>query len=254
MSVQLESINLTSSLPDPVDRQRQAFAINVRNLLSDDECMSLISKAEHVGFSSQLEQDRTLRQGCRCMIDDHQIATLLFERLKDLIPTTWIPGHCARGLVNTHLCKIQHSNGLKLVLSGVNERMRLLRYSSGNFFHAHIDGFYIRPNQNSHPNATIYSERGVITIQIYLTSNYIGGTTRFVHPDCPSVRRYGYCNGVPKCDSNLCLDPPYRSNGDAIVFQHDIAHQGSPVRDGIKFTCRTELMFTPQLDKEDVND
>ena len=51
----------------------------------------------------------------------------------------------------------------------------------------------------------------------------------------------GACPGV-RCPEGLCKDPDV-SAGDAVVFQHDLWHQGSELLAGQKETCRTEVMI-----------
>merc|ERR1712228_951600 len=85
--------------------------------------------------------------------------------------------------------------------------------------------------------APLDQSRGVLTVQIYTnTEDYAGGSTRFIHPDC----KHDQCRSF-NCE--LCLDPPTVTS-DALVFQHDILHQGSELEaGGPKYACRTEVMY-----------
>ena len=54
---------------------------------------------------------------------------------------------------------------------GLNERLRFLKYNDGDFFLAHYDGAYERPDG---------SQRSKITLQLYLNGGFEGGETTFL--------------------------------------------------------------------------
>eukprot|EP01006_Ploeotia_vitrea_P016689 TRINITY_DN4750_c0_g1_i1.p3 TRINITY_DN4750_c0_g1~~TRINITY_DN4750_c0_g1_i1.p3 ORF type:complete len:181 (-),score=26.13 TRINITY_DN4750_c0_g1_i1:54-596(-) len=171
------------------------------------------------------------------MIDDPSMVDSLFQRLKDKVPLTWDPADCCQGPVNTAFCRLQADKGIKLHLKGLNERLRFLKYSEGQYFNAHIDGFFVRDGPDR-----LNEDRGVLTVQIYLNDDYTGGATRFLHPSCPFVNVVGFCPGK-ECEKQLCKHKNNVQPGDAIIFQHDLAHQGSAIMSGTKYTCRTEAMY-----------
>lgn len=100
---------------------------------------------------------------------------------------------------------------------GLNEQLKFLRYHPGQKFVAHYDGAFCRPDT---PNKTC------LTVQLYLsTDKIVGGSTRF-------VGAFGE-NGVS------CSPSP----GMALVFQHNILHEGEEVKDGVKYTIRTDVEY-----------
>lgn len=108
-------------------------------------------------------------------------------------------------------------------LSGLNERLRFLCYTPGQIFEEHKDGQYVRPP--GHPQA---GERSHITVQLYLhdvPANHGGATTFF--PSSKDPVRY-----QPKV-------------GSVLMFTQDLPHEGSLVEQGIKYTLRTEVMYSP---------
>lgn len=230
--------DLRDWLPDDEDRARGAFAIAVKSLLTPEECQQLKQAAELVGYSSNLEQERGLRQGRRAMADDPALAARILERLTPFLPQTWDMANCSRGNVNTGLCQAQR--GESFALAGINERFRFLSYGVGEYFNAHVDGYFVR---EVHGVPVTRCDRGVITVQMYLDGGYRGGSTRFLHPHCSHMRQQGFCPGEA-CPNGLCKDPPV-GPGDAVVFQHDIWHQGSALLEGMKTACRTEVMYGP---------
>mmetsp|Transcript_23142 Transcript_23142/g.32349 ORF Transcript_23142/g.32349 Transcript_23142/m.32349 type:complete len:259 (+) Transcript_23142:113-889(+) len=229
---EIRCIDLSPQLPDKKDRERRAFAIVLKNVLCPSERKYIIESSESRGFSIQLEQDMVTRNGARSMFDDEEFAKSIFERIRIFLPETWNTKQCSRAPVNVDLCRQQH--GLKLTLDGLNERFRCLKYSKGQCFRQHYDGYFVRPDSDT---PFLHRSRGILTVQIYTnTTDYVGGSTRFIHPNC----KHNKCRSL---FCKLCLDPP-TSSGDILIFQHDLLHQGSEiVKGGPKYACRTEVMY-----------
>jgi hypothetical protein len=94
---------------------------------------------------------------------------------------------------------------------GVNERFRCYRYEPGQRFARHYDGAYAR-------SAT---ERSELTLMVYLNEGFTGGTTAF-H------------------DFNVEATP---RTGAALLFQHQLLHEGCVVRAGVKYVLRSDVMY-----------
>jgi hypothetical protein len=109
-------------------------------------------------------------------------------------------------------------------LRELNERLRFLCYTPGQSFEPHFDGMYQRPR--GHPRA---GDRSKITIQLYLhdVPEHCGGATRFITGGSDSVKHQ------PEA-------------GSVLLFTQDLEHEGSLVREGIKYTLRTEAMYAPR--------
>ena len=103
-------------------------------------------------------------------------------------------------------------NGAAMALHSVNPRMRVLRYGPGDYFRRHKDGVYVSPSR----------ELGVRTLLVYLSrpTEYVGGET--------VVDGYGAVRG---------------GLGEAVVFDHDLVHEGAPVQSGVKIVLRTDIMY-----------
>jgi len=99
--------------------------------------------------------------------------------------------------------------------SGLNERFRYYRYRVGQRFAQHRDGSYER-------SAT---EMSWMTLLVYLNDGFEGGATRFDLAGMPEAVRV-----VPEA-------------GMALLFLHDRLHEGEPVRQGVKYVLRTDVMF-----------
>ncbi|XP_048242162.1 uncharacterized protein LOC124137987 isoform X2 [Haliotis rufescens] len=115
---------------------------------------------------------------------------------------------------------------------GLNERLRFLRYEPGEYFRIHKDGIYTRKNM----------ERSYITVQMYLNEGFQGGCTTFFSSDA------------------LQKVPVVPKKGSALIFQHDILHEGSEVMEGLKYAIRTDVMYSaerltdsPEFSEDEVN-
>jgi prolyl 4-hydroxylase len=98
---------------------------------------------------------------------------------------------------------------------GLNELFRFYKYQAGQEFKRHRDQSYIRND----------IEASYYTFMIYLNDNYEGGETTF---------------------NNLTIQP---KQGTALIFLHDLEHEGSSVRQGIKYVLRTDIMFRLEEEK-----
>ena len=92
---------------------------------------------------------------------------------------------------------------------GLNELFRVYKYQEGQEFKRHRDQSYIRSN----------GEASYYTFMIYLNQDYEGGETIF---------------------GDLSIEP---KQGMALVFLHNLEHEGSPVKRGIKYVLRSDVMF-----------
>lgn len=99
---------------------------------------------------------------------------------------------------------------------GLNERLRFYRYTPGQRFSWHFDGSFVRPN----------GERSMLTFMIYLNEGYEGGETRF--------------------ESSSVLG----KLGMALLFEHELLHEGAEVTSGVKYVLRSDVMYGPHARKQ----
>jgi len=92
---------------------------------------------------------------------------------------------------------------------GLNERFRFYRYEPGQQFKYHQDGSFERPN----------GEKSQLTFMVYLNEDFEGGETRF---------------------NEVCIAP---RTGMALVFRHDLLHEGATVQRGQKYVLRSDVMY-----------
>jgi prolyl 4-hydroxylase len=94
---------------------------------------------------------------------------------------------------------------------GLNERFRVYRYEPGQYFRWHSDGAFRRS----------WQEASLLTCMVYLNDEGLeGGATEF--SDFERV--------LPE-------------TGKVLLFDHPLMHQGAPVRRGVKYVLRTDVMY-----------
>jgi hypothetical protein len=170
--------------------------------LTAEECKQLIEASERSGYTEALLNigdnqeilDTSYRKSSRFIIDDKLFMSKLWSRICDHIPVTF---------KSQKVC-------------GLNERLRFLRYDSGDYFKPHYDGRYLKPDG---------SEFSLITIQIYLNEDFSGGETTFLSKST---------------DDRLEVVP---KTGMILIFDQTLYHEGSELIDGRKYTIRTDVMF-----------
>jgi WD40 repeat protein len=168
------------------------------------ECLSLIRRAQSVGYSkASLYYPPSYRNNERLVIDDHEFADRVFRRVRGQLPQI-----------------ITDPDRTQWKLVGINERFRLCRYESGQFFKIHRDGVY-------HRNDKIQSK---LTFMVYLNGReeFDGGLTRFFESRDPQSQV-------------IASIPPLA--GSLIYFDHDLWHDGQELLSGEKFIMRSDILY-----------
>ena len=184
------------------------FVLKISDVFSAAECSAVIAIAETTGFvraSFFTDKDGTehyseIRKSDRCILDSKPFAAELFRRLYSHLPA--------------------EINGCKVV--GVNERLRVLKYSPGDEFKLHSDGCYISPIDGSY---------SVLTILLYLNEGYEGGFTTFLDTNS------AYVELLPHVGMVSLQDQP-------------LLHLVPPLKKGVKYVLRTEVMYAAPSCKE----
>uniref|UniRef100_A0A7S0C5A9 Fe2OG dioxygenase domain-containing protein n=1 Tax=Proboscia inermis TaxID=420281 RepID=A0A7S0C5A9_9STRA len=203
---------VVSDINLPGKKNANSLCGSVDGVLSDAECETIIKRAEGMGFMSAMMNGGEgeifrpeVQKSGRCIIDDVDFANVIFNRIKNCLPSVIINGW-----------------GLECDLVGLNERMHVLRYDNGEYFAPHQDGSYSK-NSNT---------RSFLTVVVYLNSggglDFEGGTSNFVSP-------YETENSVTKF-------VPKR--GGVLAFDHSLLHEGAAVVRGTKYCIRTDVMYT----------
>lgn len=169
------------------------------SFISQEECEALIDLSNALGFAdATIEGEWNAPRGffvsngrhnSRTAIDDFELADALWQRVKGIVPK-----------------KIDNKS-----VVGLNERLRFYRYTSGQRFAAHTDGYFIRSE----------IERSLLTLILYLNEEFTGGETFFLN-------------------SETLVAP---QTGKALVFAHQLWHAGLPVKSGTKYILRTDVIY-----------
>jgi prolyl 4-hydroxylase len=177
------------SIKIPMRFETEPLLWTVDDVYTEAECRNFIDLIEQ--SSPALATNNPLyRDQDRVIKDDPEIAEELFRRLRPHLP--------------------EQIDRLRLV--GLNERLRMYRYRSGQRFEPHMDHWY-RPSENQ---ITLH------TVLVYFNGDFEGGETRFQEQIEQTV--------VPK-------------RGMAAIFQHKIRHEGCPVRRGMKYAMRSDVIY-----------
>ncbi|KAF9907674.1 hypothetical protein EC991_010706 [Linnemannia zychae] len=169
------------------------------------------------------------RDGKRCIIDDREFARQLWERIKAHVPPVW--------------------EGRPVV--GMNERLRFLKYYPNDQFAPHMDGEYRRTDGSG--------EVTKVTVQFYLNGEgeieqggdglgLKGGETSFLS----ETYRFGGGGGDKKKGGKAQKDEGEDKvavtcrTGQALIFQHDLVHEGSRVLQGVKYVVRGDILYGPR--------
>ena len=169
----------------------------IEDLLDETQCAGIRAWAEArqweheapISTASGFVRRTAVRNNDRLIVDDHDWAAALWSRVEHAFP---LIADCPP--------------------VGLNERFRFYRYRPGQYFKAHYDGYYARPEG---------SARSVFTLMLYLSDVEAGGGTRF-H------------------DARGTVTP---REGMACGFVHDQLHAGEPVLQGEKWVLRTDVMY-----------
>jgi predicted 2-oxoglutarate/Fe(II)-dependent dioxygenase YbiX len=94
---------------------------------------------------------------------------------------------------------------------GINQRVRFYRYDPAQYFGGHVDGVFRRGN----------GEESRLTLMVYLNDDVTGGETAF---------------------ADTVIVP---STGLALLFRHELFHEGRPVTAGVKHVLRSDVMYGP---------
>lgn len=181
----------------------------IPSLFSKAECEELLNTDIKNSFQKAISNYPTYyRNNDRFVMDNDILANQLFEKVKPYLPET----------IETNSV-IQAENGV-WHLKELNNRLRFCKYSANQYFHRHLDGVHYR-------NDTTQSK---LTFMIYLNSatEFEGGRTLFFKTKETNEIWASY---IPK-------------QGDLIVFDHNVWHEGEVLTQGEKFVLRSDILYS----------
>lgn len=171
-----------------------SFLYLVEDFFTPTECDDLILWSEQKGYEDAKVQVygkevmlKAVRNNSRITFVDHDLADRLWEKFKPF---------AVERFANSRVL-------------GFNEMFRFYKYEPGQRFKRHIDGSYVRNEE----------EASYFTFMIYLNDDFEGGHTSFQHHEVK-----------PK-------------KGTALVFYHGMKHTGEEIITGTKYVLRTDVMY-----------
>ena len=200
------------------------FALVLDNIIPESLLLEIEKLASESGYEEALlntgnvKQEQGVKDGARkskrAVFRSQECAKRIWDIVKEFLPPVEeVPGPRWKGWSP----------------ATVNPVLRVLSYSSDDFFEVHQDGSY-------------QSEDGMksfLTLQVYLNNgggrDFKGGGTRFFIPppkDSP--------------DGAITTADVVPVKGRVLIFQHNLWHEGERVvpESGTKRVLRTEIMFT----------
>jgi predicted 2-oxoglutarate/Fe(II)-dependent dioxygenase YbiX len=169
--------------------------ILVEDFFTPEECKELIAQSEQMGYEEAMVQMngsqvmmKNVRDNSRMMFKDHALADRIWKRAEPF---------CVK--------KLGFWDAI-----GLNEMFRVYKYEVGQKFKMHMDGSYVRNNE----------EQSFYTLMIYLNEDFEGGSTLFRQHEVK-----------PK-------------TGAALIFLHKLRHEGQELKSGVKYVLRTDIMYS----------
>jgi WD40 repeat protein len=190
-------------LPDP-----DQLCFVIPQLFTQSECETILNEDTKKSFQKAISNYPTYyRNNDRLVVDNQLLADLLFKKIKDYLPQQI---EIKSG--------IENEKGL-WSLSELNNRFRFCRYSANQYFHRHLDGVHYRST----------TEQSKLTFMLYLNdaSEFKGGRTLFFKSKDSTELWASY---IPR-------------QGDLIVFDHNIWHEGEELTQGEKYVLRSDILY-----------
>ena len=208
-------------------------AIVVHNVLSTVECASVMNFMQrHQEEMVPAGSTPSYRNNTRVIVSCEAVAGVVASRV---LPVLTMLGEDKKIVTNANRGEyLQNGMGMDGVwtASRINPCFRLCKYLPLGHFAPHFDGdFVVNP----------LTERSLKTFMIYLNDDYGAGSTNFLSP-----HEIYFDNERKIYASNPDhVKVRYKARqGDAIVFDHKLLHEGAQVTDGQKYIMRSDLVYT----------
>ncbi|KAJ5201640.1 uncharacterized protein N7498_006303 [Penicillium cinerascens] len=272
-------IDFATTTP-PIAAFKNNFAAVIDNFMSASECTELLRLAEestpdsskweramiNAGNGKQIMSVDTRKSG-RIIWDSSEIAARLLDRLLPYMREFDIENvknqPRVTGLGPARRGEVMH-------LSRLNERLRFLRYDGGDYFRPHWDGCYVTPDGK---------EKSLFTIHLYLNGEGEQDMNELmseieraekrrllfvqdgkmdlmdIQDDADKDEEVKSSEGPLLGGATSFMDSyktkdavrVFPKTGSVLIFQQrDLLHGGDDVFRGVKYTVRTDVMYTTQ--------
>uniref|UniRef100_A0A0G4HRF1 Fe2OG dioxygenase domain-containing protein n=1 Tax=Chromera velia CCMP2878 TaxID=1169474 RepID=A0A0G4HRF1_9ALVE len=231
-----EMVNFVSNPSPPVVEEIEAGSVFlVHNLLSKEECASLIAACKEMNLAKT--GSRKYRDCKRLVAKATAVSEILFNRIRHL--PLFSPLEVDPSDRTFHQPLFEGVAGRWTAL-GLNDVLRVCLYDPEGHFSPHFDGEFRRSD----------TERSLRTFMLYLNDvdDTEGGATKFLSTATgdeddleltfnPSEDRY---QAAPSATVRFSVPP---RAGTAIIFNHRMLHEGAVLRSGEKWILRSDIMY-----------
>ncbi|KAI0130464.1 hypothetical protein BJ170DRAFT_681911 [Xylariales sp. AK1849] len=201
-----------------------SFAIVIDNVLTIEECQSLLSLVEPADgtpwpaaglstYDGGEVQDTEFRKCGRIIYRSPELADSLLKRIMPFLPPQVVSLKDSPEITGPN----PMLNNEPWKISRLRKDLRFLKYEPGGFFKPHCDSMLTD------------MKRSFLTVHLYLNDEGLeGGATSFLISTEP---HYQDVKVNPKA-------------GSVLVFQQrDMYHEGCEVTKGVKYTVRTDVLY-----------
>lgn len=282
-AAKVHRIDFETTTP-PIPAYKNNFAAVIDNVLSPEECKELLHLAEqstpesskweramiNAGNGRQVMSVESRKSG-RIIWDTAEVAERLLDRLMPYMRECGIEHIQSQPMV-TGLGPARR--GEVMHLSRLNERLRFLRYDGGDYFRPHWDACYVTPDG---------TEKSLFTMHLYLNGEgeqdmeelmpeieraakqrYLfarDGEVDLMDLQDPvdvdqqvDTRQGPLLGGATSFMQNYKTEEAVRvfpRTGSVLIFQQrNLLHGGDDVFRGVKYTVRTDVMYTTESPSE----
>lgn len=226
-------------------------AFMLENVLSVDECDSIIKTCEELEFGNY-QAGRNHHGAIQILVTPHA-ADRIYSVISPFLDMESI---------NSIAASIPGANPeLEYNSCGLNRRWRFYRYCAGNKenFAPHIDAGF-KPSSLSKDGSTLIWDStqsnkndeypidtvSRMTVLIYLNNDFVGGHTKFYSPEIESTGDEVIASIKPKAGTVLLFPQAVGEEAVDYARRHWPLHEGSPVSTGNrpKYVIRSDVLFS----------
>lgn len=215
----------------------QIFTID--NVISNDECASLIEKANSKGWNNSSPSGgghgRTGKEDPRtnkfCVFHDNTISTKLYNAVIKTLPTDLT-------FLGQNVYFNSVTKGAEWTPKFVYDKIRIYKYDVGDSFPEHID---YKVKRTVFRDGCEYVQQSFLTLLVYLNDDFKGGETGY-WPDHNGIHcRFLRAEEKQSCrkDHQISITP---KTGLMVVQDQNILHEGLPPTKGVKYILRTDII------------
>ncbi|KAL4885535.1 hypothetical protein BJY04DRAFT_135632 [Aspergillus karnatakaensis] len=254
-------IDFTTTDP-PLPEYKRWFAAIIDNAFTETECKELLRLAEasassdnksdawepaliNVGNGKQKLSTES-RKCSRIIFDTPELAGKIQARLLPFLQEMGIDR-----LENRPLVTGLRGRNRTYQITGLNERLRFLKYVGGEYFRPHWDANYTTPDRKERSYFTVHlylngdGEQDIKELKRAIEDEATGlQSTTGANADLEGKLLGGATSFLPRLEEKERHVRVFPKAGSVLVFQQsELMHSGDSVFRGTKYTMRTDVMY-----------